>query len=193
MVLTRKGAKFIDKTGRMTIPAYYTSATSFHMGVALVTLKGKKAIIDKRGKYIVSPRLGGLTISENDGIIGIKNGREWSYFAPDGKMLLFKSRTERYFSMGVGYLEENKKFGFTDTTGKVIVAPKYDGLYRFREGLAVVYIGSKYGVIDRTGKIVIPLEYDLIRYEFNNGLVGFSEGERPGLMDRTGKVIWQGR
>lgn len=65
--------------------------------------------------------------------------------------------------------------GLMDQFGNVIVPPKYDYIFPFEDGLAIVqevysvytYPTVYYGVIDETGKEVIPVS------ERNEGVNGF--------------------
>ena len=46
------------------------------------------------------------------------------------------------------------KWGYVDTTGKMVIEPQFDDVWVFSHGLACVFIGSKMGYIDKTGKYV---------------------------------------
>jgi WG containing repeat len=63
------------------------------------------------------------------------------------------------FSEGLVVVEQLEKYGFADTTGKVVIPLKYDWACGFKNGLAWVGKGGKYGFIDHKGKEVIPLKY----------------------------------
>ena len=55
----------------------------------------------------------------------------------------------------------NKKYGFIDKTGKIVIEPQFEFANDFVEGLALVSIRNdelKSGYIDETGKIVIILQ-----------------------------------
>jgi len=52
------------------------------------------------------------------------------------------------------------KWGYIDTTGKVVIQPQFVKARFFREGLAAVMVGIKWGYIDTTGKIVIQPQFD---------------------------------
>src|SRR3989339_1281909 len=55
---------------------------------------------------------------------------------------------------------KDKKWGYIDKTGRIIIPFKFDGAGNFSEGLAAVYIKNKRGFIDKTGKLVIqPQNY----------------------------------
>jgi hypothetical protein len=69
-----------------------------------------------------------------------------------------------YFE-GIAKIKANSKWGFVDSTGNVIVAPKYNQVENFSGGLAKVRIGSKWGLVDKTGAVVIKPTFDWI-YDF---------------------------
>ena len=95
-------------------------------------------------------------------------------------------------------LDENgKKMGVANMEGQVIVKPKYDAIFPFKEGFAAVAVGTKtvrpqddpeheyvvggkWGFIDKQGKVVVPLEYDSLDNfrQFENGKVrGLKDGK----------------
>ncbi|MCI0472893.1 MAG: WG repeat-containing protein, partial [Ignavibacteria bacterium] len=84
-------------------------------------------------------------------------------------------------------IEADGKYGYIDTTGKIIIKPQFDNARDFYEGLAVVGIGQKWGYIDKTGMIVIESEYDYV-YNFSEGLAIVELGEKYGAIDLTGKT-----
>lgn len=50
--------------------------------------------------------------------------------------------------------DERGKYGFIDTSGRVIIKPQFEGAYPSSEGLATVSLGKeKWGFIDTTGKV----------------------------------------
>ncbi|ECS1419287.1 WG repeat-containing protein, partial [Campylobacter coli] len=58
----------------------------------------------------------------------------------------------------------NGKWGFIDKSGKIVIEPKFDSIWSFREGLVKVGLNGKYGLIDKSGKIVIEPKFDDIGY-----------------------------
>ncbi len=63
------------------------------------------------------------------------------------------------FSEGLVVVEKLEKYGFADTTGKIVIPIKYDWACGFKNGLAWVGKAGKYGFIDHKGKEIIPLKY----------------------------------
>lgn len=75
------------------------------------------------------------------------------------------------------------KTGFIDRTGKIVIEPKFDGVYEFSEGFAAAYIGKGQfdeGYIDETGAIAIEPKFN-IASKFSEGLawVGIDPNRKP--------------
>ena len=85
--------------------------------------------------------------------------------------------------------EENGKYGMKDgTTGKVVMEAKYDEIYTFSEGLAMVAGQGKYGFVDKAGREVIAPQFAEAT-AFSEGLAAVSDGESWGYIDKAGKTI----
>ena len=69
-----------------------------------------------------------------------------------------------------------------------VIAPKYDSLGMFSEGLATVKVGDKWGFIDTSGKEVIPMIYDDCN-GFCEGLAAVKLDGKWGYVDKTGSVV----
>lgn len=87
----------------------------------------------------------------------------------------------------------NGKFGFIDNKGKVVIAPTFDDVEDFSEGLALVTLDRKKFFIDRSGRVAIETK----DFEPING---FTEGRArgnvttrspytKGYIDKSGEVV----
>ena len=56
---------------------------------------------------------------------------------------------------------KNKKYGYLNIKGKVIIPAEFDSAEPFYEELAMVKQAGKFGFIDVKGKFVIAAQYDL--------------------------------
>jgi hypothetical protein len=95
---------------------------------------------------------------------------------------------------------KNKKWGFIDTTGKVICEPVYDWVGNFSEGQAVVNIGAagiteyktadggKYGFINNEGKLVIEAKFDFA-LNFKEGMALIMLNDKCGFIDVEGNIV----
>ena len=66
-------------------------------------------------------------------------------------------------------VKQDKKWGYIDKTGQIIIPFKFDGAHDFSEGLAAVNIEEKTGYIDKTGKFVIQPRF-ISGFSFSEGL-----------------------
>jgi hypothetical protein len=59
------------------------------------------------------------------------------------------------FCNGLARVRKNKKWGYIDTTGSIIIPIKYNEVENFSDGMARVRVGQKWGLISSTGKEII--------------------------------------
>ena len=74
------------------------------------------------------------------------------------------------------------RWGFIDSTGKVVVEAQFSAVRQFSDGLAAVRVGEKWGYIDKTGKVVVPARYEF-GLEFSEGLAPVRVGDKWGYID----------
>lgn len=89
----------------------------------------------------------------------------------------------------------DKKVGFIDESGRVVVEPRYDSARDFSEGLAFAWGGGFLGFIDRDGKEVFKID-NLAVGDFHDGLasIGLRAAWPPegGYIDRSGRLAIKG-
>ena len=86
------------------------------------------------------------------------------------------------------FRNEQKKYGYLDLEGRVVIEAKYENTFGFREGLAPVQFGGKYGYIDRTGRMVIEPRFEFASV-FDEGMAPVKLNGKFGFIDRTGRVV----
>lgn len=80
------------------------------------------------------------------------------------------------------------KYGYRDTTGKILINPQFDIAEEFSEGLAAIMINRNWGYIDTMGKIVIKPDYDSAG-PFIDGLAQVKIKQKYGFIEKTGKLV----
>lgn len=103
----------------------------------------------------------------------------------------FKSGAEEELKMeAVDFLSIriSDKWGFISEDNSFYIAPKYDYVEDFSEGLAIVSIDSKVGFISKTGEKKIDLKFD-DAYSFQNGYAVVEVDEKFGLINRSGEYV----
>jgi len=71
------------------------------------------------------------------------------------------------FNSGRAAVLLNKKWGFIDSTGKMVIANNLERIENFRNGYALFYEGKKAGLLDSLGNKVVPAVCDEI-FEFSD-------------------------
>ncbi len=81
------------------------------------------------------------------------------------------------------------KWGYINSEGELVIEPKFEKAWAFKEGLAVVLYKGKYGAINREGEFVIePRFIDLTGP--SEGLFAFAlKKGRMGYMDTEGNIV----
>ena len=96
------------------------------------------------------------------------------------------------FSEGLVLLVKEKKFGFADMQGNIVIPIKFDysselsAANGFQNGFAKIEQNKKRGLLNKSGKIYIPCEYDDIR-NFSEELCAVKRGGKWGYIDRNNK------
>lgn len=83
---------------------------------------------------------------------------------------------------------ENGLYGYIDSTGVIIIPPKFKSAGEFSEGLAPVRENGYYGYIDETGRYVIEPKYDYAE-NFNNNYAIIYEDGKPNFINKFGKKL----
>lgn len=64
------------------------------------------------------------------------------------------------FSDGLAAVRIDGRYGYIDTTGKIVIAPQFEAGGPFSGEYAEVQVEGRSGAIDRTGRIVVPTQFD---------------------------------
>ncbi len=84
------------------------------------------------------------------------------------------------------------KWGYLDSTGKVIVAATYDGAKTPFASTGIVRQGKKWGLVDMSGMVKMPCSYDGLSYlRMGSGATVLAQNNnvRYGYIDATGNIV----
>lgn len=157
---------FIDRAGRFRIPPRYNGAGQFSEGVAYVWFwegdRRRDGIVDADGNFTALPAVNDYEFVFHDGLARFQT--------PPG---------------------QERKYGYMDKTGRVVIEPQFYNSGHFSEGLAWVaaLVERKwlYGFIDKTGKVVIPTQFTDQPGDFVEGLARVAGKSNYGFIDRAGR------
>lgn len=180
---------FIDRSGAFVVEPTFYSLSALSDGLAQVQIK-QFSHIDKSGNAVADPTMDDKTSPK----YGYADRTGKIVIAPQFESTMTNSLMGR-FSEGLAPVEFGKqsqepgkwdasgKIGFIDKTGRMVIAPKFDGTWGFSEGLAPVQAGDKWGYIDKTGQMVISAKFDSAGV-FSDGLARVSIGGKNGYIAR---------
>jgi hypothetical protein len=213
---------FIDKTGRMVIPAKYDEwddVPIFSEELAAMVIGGKFGYIDKKGRIAIPPQFDDAG-DFSEGMAAVFINGAYGFIDKTGRMVVqpqynYASRFSEGLAMVSG---KHDLCGYIDRTGKMVIPQRFyidftcidDSRgqiknYMFSHGRAAVSDGSLYkdvsagnilvlGYIDRSGKWVVKPEFTSA-HRFSEGMAGVSEKGCIGskYIDGNGKeVVKQG-
>lgn len=171
------GWGYINKKGEFVIQQQFAVANCFgDNGLAVVgigELDIKYGLIDKSGKYVVSPQYD-LFIPDGDKYI-VKVGGVYGWINQDGKVLInpqFKAVVPFGKSDVAGVAIDGSKYGLVDKSGKYVLNPQYDRILSYIGEIAPFQMGGKLGFIDKKGGIIINPLYTDIQYDYLYNYMG---------------------
>ncbi|SIS05085.1 WG containing repeat-containing protein [Moraxella cuniculi DSM 21768] len=89
---------------------------------------------------------------------------------------------------GLAPVIKEGKYGFADTTGKLVIATAYQEAHPFSNNLALYRQNGKYGYLDRTGKVAIKPQFE-DAWGFWEGRAKVAQNGKYGFIDSTGKMV----
>lgn len=181
---------YIDRNGKIKIPAVYSYAENFSEGLAAVKFNGKWGYIDKQGNIIIEPQFERAN-EFCEGMAAVKINGKYGFIEKNGNVAIspkYKFVPFGKFSGGFAIVNEemNRKDNFIDKKGNFIRKDNFDHILPFSEGLAPVEVCGKWGFINNEGKLVIPFKFDKA-YTFSEGLAAVMVKSQWGYIDKSGK------
>jgi DNA-binding transcriptional regulator/RsmH inhibitor MraZ len=158
---------FIDRTGRFRIPPRYSGAGQFSEGVAYVWLwdgeRRREGVVDVNGRFTELPAANDFAFIFHDGLARFQTP-----------------------------LGQERKYGYMDKAGRVVIPAQFHDSGHFSEGLAWVSVLKErnwlYGFIDKTGRMVIEPQFVYQPCDFVDGLAKVVGQATSGFIDREGRL-----
>lgn len=150
----------IDEEGREVIPCIYES------------------VYIEPGGVVVVPREG------DNKLLVYRDGEIQEFPVPDGLVPM-----SGFYDGRARVHNDDFRYGCINTEGNLVVPCRYEHIYDYSEGLAVVELNWKKGYIDTDGHEVTPVAYRDAQ-DFSNGL-GCVQNEEGlyGYVDATGREV----
>lgn len=182
---------YIDQAGRIAIKPVFEQALDFSDGMAAVREGKNWGYIDSSGKIAVPIRIEQLIAFPfcGDGAVVYDQGASMAIVDRTGKVTR-KQDWEKIVDCHGGILSvrNDRKWGFFKASGEAVVAPKYDGVGQFAEGLGAANSQGKWGFVDQGGNWVVEPRFDEAG-RFSEGLAPVRVEDKWGYIDRAGKFV----
>jgi len=135
---------------------------SFSDGLARMEIDRTYGYMNTTGQVVISPRFtSGMTGDFHDGRARIECGeRQWRFIDKSGGFIPGQYESASNFSEGLAAVRINKKWGYINTAGAMVIDPRFDTARQFIGGLACVHDPGNsehpagIGYIDKSGKYV---------------------------------------
>ncbi|MBD2302010.1 WG repeat-containing protein [Nostoc sp. FACHB-190] len=144
----RSGYAYINQAAQMVVEPQFKYAEEFAEGFAPVKVKDKWGFINIQGQITIPPQYDkvGESSSPYDDI----DDDEWSSSS---------------FSEGLAGIKLNRKWGFINQSGELVIPYQYDKVQKFSGGVATVQVNGLWGVINPEGKWIIqPIDKSPIKF-----------------------------
>ena len=190
---------FINNMGKPIIPLKYNNEhIVFKEGLAKVTLDSKSGFINIKGIEVIPIKYDDVW-DFKDGIAKVMIDSLYGFIDKKGKVIIpiIYENSNIKFPDCLSKVMRNNKWGYINNKGEEIITLKYDAVFEFSEGLAMVKLDSKNRiesvniVIDTDENIVIPSlpEYENEDFAFHEGLAKVKLKNKYGFIDKVGKQV----
>ena len=194
LIPVKSGEKwgYINKKGEYVINPQFADAGFFRDGLAkVVSVDGKTGFINTDGKYEIPAKFKNAT-PFSEGLAFVVSDGSYPVCIDKSGETIFSLKQAKYavwFSEGLAeFVTTERKYGFADKTGQIVVNPQFEDAMPFSEGFAAVKQNDKWGFIDKSGKIVISSQFDAVG-NFKNGKAVFYNGKQWGYIDTKGSYV----
>ncbi len=184
---------YADLDGKLVVPCRLWRTTAYAEGRAVAEVERDRwAVLDAGGREVfpLPPEADlGDPRRYSEGLLAVVfRDDSTRFYDRDGKVVFTLPDLAWSVSGGAAGFYEAGKWGFADTTGKVVLPATFERVGDLREGVAAALQGGKWGLIDRAGKWRVQPRFTWVHP--SEGLAFTSEdGKHWGYVDFDGKWV----
>ncbi len=153
---------FRDLDGNIVIEPKFDNAEMFSEGYSSVQVGKKYGLIDETGKFVLPLQSYEFLGSVHNGLASFRTNDIVGFINIKGQEII-KPQFDWVgdFSEGLCVVRNDNgkigsgKYGYIDTTGKVVIDIKFQYANNFENGQAKFELNNLWGAIDKTGRVVI--------------------------------------
>lgn len=182
---------YCNEAKEIIIPCKFDRAFPFDKGVAWVWIYKKGyGLIDKTGKFLYEPRSEYPSMGmKTEQRMPVQENGKFGFIDPSGKVKVTPRYDKAFYNEEVDIItfKRNDQWGLANASGKEIVAPTFEELSAFSEGMAAAKMKGKWGFINTKGKWVIAPQFD-VAYRFSSGYAAVKGKEGWNYVQPNGKM-----
>jgi hypothetical protein len=172
---------------------------------ALFEKQGRWGYKDGQGRVVIDAKFHAAQDFLRGGIAAVVDEQGWAYIDQRGCVLIrpfiFDNGPD-YFQEGLARFTVDRKFGFFDDHGQVVISPRFDFAFPFHEGLAAACMGCRiqrqgehpvvkggdWGYVNHKGAWAIPPEFQFAG-PFANGEAQVTRQGKCAYIDQKGTIF----
>jgi len=178
---------YVDRQGTLAIPVQFVQASDFDAGLARVQIGQRYGFIDRQGSLLIPAEYEDLNATFSEGFTTYQRADAYGLLHRGGRELSIDCEGIRPPKDGRARIRQGDTYGYADTTGSIVIPPRFERASDFAERRAAVKENGQYGLIDREGLYVVEPEYDMIRYAGQSRWL-VRRGNRFGAIDAQGDL-----
>lgn len=159
---TTKKWGFINTSGTIVIDCKYDNVENFDNGISAVQTISNDNSSEIKREYI--------------------NKYGETIYSPYSNHLM-------KYSEGLAVIEDNNKYGFMNSEGKIIIECKYDNVSPFYDGISRVSQNNRCVYINKQGNTLFSFDDGSER--FYSGLLEITDNDFYGYVDKSGKKVFE--
>lgn len=199
---------FIDYSGKFVIAPIYDDVRAFtYSGLAAIKTGGLWGFIDKQGKTVIAPQFVEAESFQIDfaAIVRLRSGKR-GVINRSGVVLKMPPGVQEFCAPSEERIavKIRGKWGFINTKGKVIVAPRYepelndygedDYCGQYSSSFAAVKLNGKWGYVNWEGKLAIPAKFHRVEpFQDIDVAIAAEAMSRWGVINRTRDFVHRRR
>jgi hypothetical protein len=171
------------------------NAKGFESGMAPVSVGDMWGYLNTNGKLIIPTKYDNVTEFDG-GFAAVKQGDSYFVVNTEGE----ETRVEgsglldiNHFSEGLApFRNADKKFGFIDTKGKVVIPANFESVGYFTNGMAWAKTDGKLlGYLDKSGAWVIKPQFDAGKnFDKESGLARVKSADSWAYVTKSGQLVY---
>lgn len=173
--------------------AFGIDVSGFQNDLLLVQVKEKFGYMNTEGKMAI-PAVYDAGNDFNGGFATAKKGTQFIILDTKGEETVIKTAAMdvRDFSEGLAPIRTtDKKFGFINTTGELVIPSQFESVGYFINGLAwAKTMDKKVGFIDKTGKWVVEPQFEAAKnFDSKSGLARVKKNDKWCYVNAKGEIL----